>query len=74
MRITRATTEDRPVFVAKTRRVVIGLAMQRIRQAPWLYLGASAGFVAFGFDTWRPLGFLITGVMFAIAELGRSGD
>lgn len=72
MRISRATTAERPVFNAgKVRlRTAVSRLTQRTRQAPWLYIGASAGFIAFGFDTWRPLGFLVTGVMFTVAEIG----
>jgi hypothetical protein len=75
MRVARATTDQRPIFnVGRTRLKVLTVRWaQGVRRAPWLYIGASVGFVTFGFDTWRPLGFLITGVMFSIAEINRGG-
>ena len=74
MKVRRASTADRPVFGGARTRVgrVLGTFGRLSRRVPWLFVASGAGFVSFGFDVWRPLGFLIIGVMFALAEL--SGD
>jgi hypothetical protein len=38
-------------------------------RVPWLFVASGAGFVAFGYDVWRPLGFLAFGLVFALAEV-----
>jgi hypothetical protein len=73
-RIERASTKSRPVLADQRSRVVrvldrLGATAHKV---PWLFVASGSGFVAFGFDVWRPLGFLALGIVCAVAEL--AGD
>ena len=71
VRAERAGTRVRPVLRDQRSRAVraldhIGGLAHRV---PWLFVASGVGFVAFGYDVWRPLGFLAFGLVFALAEV-----